>query len=190
MVFSFTRISLLLTFRPIWNWSLTWLSKICCVRVLSAAQNGLVGRPVQNFVGFFKIDAFTMFLNFRICFLISFFWTSSSDRFIALTPSLEKLITCPDFDCLVVDIFKCIFLYFKNKNPTIFPTFRIGCLLEKRVGRAMRTQHIFGSRLSHATGTFPGMSLEIFLIRFINFMYDPTLITEILFIIDTTQIWG
>ena len=31
------------------------LSKICCVRVLSAAQNGSVGRPVQNFVGFFKI---------------------------------------------------------------------------------------------------------------------------------------
>ena len=31
------------------------LSKICCIRVLSAAQNGSVGRPVQNFVGFFKI---------------------------------------------------------------------------------------------------------------------------------------
>ena len=31
------------------------LSKICCVRVLSVAENESVGRPVQNFVGFFKI---------------------------------------------------------------------------------------------------------------------------------------
>ena len=36
---------------------------------------------------------------------------------------------------------------FKNRNPTIFPTFRIGFMLEKRVGQASRTQHIFDSRL-------------------------------------------
>ena len=28
---------------------------MCCVRVLSVAENESVGRPVQNFVGFFKI---------------------------------------------------------------------------------------------------------------------------------------
>ena len=31
------------------------LSKICCVRVLSVAENESVGRPVHNFVGFFII---------------------------------------------------------------------------------------------------------------------------------------
>ena len=31
------------------------LSKICCVRVLSVAENESVGLPVQNFVSFFKI---------------------------------------------------------------------------------------------------------------------------------------
>ena len=31
------------------------LSRICCVRVRSAAQNESVGRPVQNVLGFLKI---------------------------------------------------------------------------------------------------------------------------------------
>ena len=55
----------------------------------------------------FEVGAFRIFLNFLFCFSILLFFVSPSGRLIALQiirlDSREELITCHDFDCLLVD---------------------------------------------------------------------------------------
>ena len=50
------------------------LSKTCCVRVLLVAENEAVGRPVQNFVSFFKI------IEIRLIQYTLFFYTEPTSR--------------------------------------------------------------------------------------------------------------